>query len=199
MRVKAMANKEANYEEFALSGFPFAREREAVIAHEVAHLQQNHASGILVLNGLIATAALTFYFRPKFSLFPLALYAIATPLWHRHCELEADRVASLKMGPEVMQGLIHRLEAKVKLENMILAKYSLDDSPYRQVLFERVYNLFFHVPNKTRIAALKALAETEQMKQRKTSSTALSPYLHDEKTTTIRDKRMEALRRHERG
>lgn len=199
MRVKGVSDKKANFEQWSLSEYPFAREREAVIAHELAHLKLNHAWGTQALNALLATAAVTIYFRPKFFFFPLLCYVIATPVWTRHCELEADRVTSLKMGPEVAQALVHRLQAQLQLEAAIMKKFSIDDTPYRQVILDRVYNMLFHIPIKRRLAALNDLAKAKKSKGRDQPPSALSAWIHDSPATTVKDKHIEAMRRMERG
>lgn len=163
MRVKNFRDEATKTFVPVIYEFPFAAEREAVIAHELAHLALNHSSGVLKLNALMAATACTFYYRPKLALMPAIAYLFANKFYTRHAELEADKKACLALGPNITQAMINRHTAKQRLDTMVMGKYSWDEPAFRYVFMDQLWAFLFHVPLDTRIKHLKSLL-AEQLK-----------------------------------
>ena len=155
--------------------FPFAAERVSVIAHELVHLKQNHSSGIVRLNALMACAGAVFYVKPMASIIPLAAYAVGLHFYTRHCELEADRIACLTLGPDTTRAMLDRHISKQKLDRIVFGKYSWDQPAFRMAILDRIWSFFFHVPLDTRIAYLKSLLKDQLASSSETSKTVNSP------------------------
>lgn len=164
MRVKTLNDKRSGTQIPILCEFPFELERQAVIAHEAAHLALDHSSGLLKLNALMAFSSIAFWIRPVFSMIPIAFYAFSYRVYTQHSELAADKQACKTFGPELTQAMINRFNAKKKLDKLVMGKYSWDQPAYRSVITEMVYNELFHVTLDKRLSALE-----EILKEQKTS------------------------------
>jgi Zn-dependent protease with chaperone function len=162
MRTRTIMDEVSNTPVPIMSEWPFKAEREAVIAHELAHLMLNHAQGHLKLNALMAFSACVFFFRPTLSILPLGIYGYSLHYFSRKWELEADRKACTMMGPEITQAMINRHRAKLSLEKMILGHYGLFDAPFRQVVLDRLFSFLFHVPLSVRIAYLSDILKEQR-------------------------------------
>lgn len=161
LRVKTFHDKPAGSQVPVLCEFPFEFERQAVIAHEAAHLKLDHSSGLLRLNGMLAFSAAVFWVRPVYSIVPGLFYAFCSRLYTRHCEIAADRHACLTLGPEITQAMINRLSAKEKLDKLVLGKYSFDQPAFRTVVMEMAWNELFHIPLDKRLKALRELQKEQ--------------------------------------
>ena len=146
--------------------FPFEVERRAVIAHELAHLQLDHASGLLRLNALMAFCSFAFLLRPGLTMIPIAFYLFSQRLYSQHCELAADRAACTSLGPDITRAMINRLEAQQKLDSIVLGKYSWDDTAFLDVVSGKIWNELFHVTLEKRVKNLKEIL-AEQTKSKK--------------------------------
>lgn len=162
MRVKSFKDEPAGTKVPVLCDYPFEIERQAVIAHEAAHLILDHSSGLRRLNYLMAFTSFLFLLRPTYAIIPGLCYAGWSRFYTQHCEKAADRHAGLTLGPEITQAMINRLSAKEKLDKIVLGKYSFDQPAYRTVVLEMVWNELFHIPVDTRLKALKELLKEQK-------------------------------------
>jgi len=166
MRVKTFQDPTSKSSIPVIFEFPFANEREAVIAHELAHLALDHSSGLLKLNALMASAALVYLYRPWWAMLPAAAYAFGYKFYTRHAELSADRMACMSLGPAITQAMINRHSAKQRLDTMVMGKYSWDEPAFRYVFMDQLWAFLFHVPLDSRIKHLQSIL-AEQLKEKK--------------------------------
>lgn len=161
MRVKTYHDDRSKSTVPVLCEFPFDGERQAVIAHECAHLLLNHSKGIVQLNGLMAISSLAFWFRPVWSLIPLAFYGFCFHTYSKHAELAADRQTCITMGPEITKAMINRHTAKKTLDDIIIAKYTIDQPAFRSTMTEKIFSYLFHVPIDERLAHLNKILQEQ--------------------------------------
>lgn len=161
MRTKIYTDSATGTQVPVLSEWPFEAEREAVIAHELIHLRENHSSGIIKLNALMAAAAATFYVKPALSLIPLAAYGLGLHFYTRGCELEADRMACLTLGPHITRAMLARQNAKKRLDQIVMGKYTWDQPAFRHVVMDMLFSYLFHVPLDTRISYLRSILKQQ--------------------------------------